>query len=144
MEAAMELEGEDSGDNDMEQDDFEDDEMLQQPDEAEDDGDEDEEDVEEDDDDGGDEEVEEGVDPNPNAKDTNKDQDKTVVNVDNKKTEAPKKLNQDAPKGDAAKPDGDKPPTDKKNIQTGDVNYEEIPASHQGAEYGESYTRVVP
>ena len=130
--------------------------MLAQPDEdnEEDDGEDDEEDDNEDDEDGGQEEVIEGVDPNPNAKDENKDKDTTTV-TDEKTaavapaaaastpvklvTPAPKAV--EDPKKDAKKDDK---PADKKNVQTGDVSYEEIPAFHADAAFGGDYKREVP
>lgn len=125
--------------------------MLAQPDdenEDEDDGAEDEEDVAEDDDDGGEEETADGVDPNPNAPDLKKDKDTTTVTED-KKEAAPVDLKKLAdPKKDEIKKEDTKtetkPPADKKNVQTGDVKYEEIPAAHADASYGDGYTRVVP
>jgi hypothetical protein len=137
MEAAMELEDDDEGDaNEQDDDQFEDDEMLAQPDEDvnedEDDGQDDEEDINEDDDDGGEEEAQEGVDPNPNAKDLNKEKDTTTVD---EKKETPKVAAPVAPialaetkKAEAKKDDKKegKPPADNKNIQIRD--YEEIPA----------------
>merc|ERR1712166_719484 len=103
------------------------------------------EDVGESDDDGGEEEVQEGVDPNPNAKDDKKDKDTTTVpedkKVDAKATATPAvklEAKKDEKKVDAAAP------VDKKAIQIDDVKYEEIPASHASAAYGDNYTRVVP
>ena len=106
MEAAMELEAE----NSEEDNDFEDDEMLgDEDDEGEDanEGDDD----EAEDDDGGDEETQEGVDPNPNAPDLHKD------DADKK---APVKLSPEikkaAPAPVAKKEETKVPPSDKKNI----------------------------
>jgi hypothetical protein len=154
MEAAMELEGDESDDaNEQDDDQFEDDEMLAQPDEdgddAEDDGNDDEEDVDEHDEDGGEEEVQDGVDPNPNAADLNKDKDTSVI-TDEKATTpvAPVAPVVAAPvvaaKKDEAKK-ADTKPADKTNIQTaGKDSYEEIAAFNSGAEFGQGYNRVVP
>ena len=54
-------------------------------------------------------------------------------------TPAPKAV--EDPKKDAKKDDK---PVDKKNVQTGDVSYEEIPAFHADAAFGGDYKREVP
>merc|ERR1712166_970407 len=128
--------------------------MLAQPEDENDeenDGEDDEEDVVESDEDGGEEEVAEGVDPNPSAKDENKDKDTSTVD-DKKATDAPVKLvapvamKEEPKKVDTKgeKKADSKPPADKKNVQTGDIKIEEIPASHASASYGGDYTRTVP